>query len=118
VGYFYQRTRQAWRSAIGRYEAIVRDYPDFERFDEVLFRLAQCLGNAGRYAEARPHLGRLRSEFPESAFIAEADELEASFPQPGAVPPATPASNPATPPNPGVPVEEAPPPRPPGTGTR
>jgi len=116
VGVFYQRTRQAWRSAIGRYETIVSDYPDFERFDEVLFRLAECLGNAGRYAEARPHLARLRSEFPNSSFLDEAQKLEEGFPAPG-VPAATPAPNPATPPKPGTPADgtpSAPPPQPPG----
>jgi outer membrane assembly lipoprotein YfiO len=116
VGVFYQRTRQAWRSAIGRYETIVSDYPDFERFDEVLFRLAECLGNAGRYAEARPHLARLRSEFPNSSFLDEAQKLEEGFPAPG-VPAATPAANPATPPKPGTPADgtpSAPPPQPPG----
>ena len=113
VGYFYQKTRQAWRSAIGRYETIVSDYPDFARFDEVLFRLAECLGNAGRYAEARPHLARLQSEFPQSSFIEEAKKLEASFPPPGvpAAPPATPAGPPAQ----GAPPSEGTPPTPPPT---
>ena len=124
VGVFYQKTRQAWRSAIGRFEIIVKDYPDFERFDEVLYRLAACLGYSGRYAEARPYLARLKSEFPNSAFIKDADKLEAGFPPPG-VPPATPASNPATPPKPGSsPATSAkpaanpttPPPQPPPTG--
>jgi outer membrane protein assembly factor BamD len=118
VGVFYQRTRQAWRSAIGRYETILSDYPDFERFDEVLFRLAECLANAGRYAEARPHLARLRSEFPSSSFLDEAQKLEDSFPAPG-VPAATPATNPATPPKPGTPADgnpSQPPPQPPPSG--
>jgi outer membrane protein assembly factor BamD len=114
VGYFYQKTRQAWRSAIGRYETIVSDYPDFERFDEVLFRLAECLGNAGRYAEARPYLARLQSEFPQSSFIEQAKKLEATFPPPGvpAAPVATPA---ASPPKSGPPPEGTPPTPPPTT---
>lgn len=116
VAFFYQRTRQAWRSAIGRYETIVSDYPDFERFDEVLFRLAECLGNAGRYAEARPHLARLQSEFPQSAFIEAARKLEASFPPPG-VPAATPAASPPAPsgaPSQDTPTTPPPTPTPPG----
>ena len=31
VGYFYQRGRQAWRSAIGRYETIINEYPDYDQ---------------------------------------------------------------------------------------
>jgi outer membrane assembly lipoprotein YfiO len=134
VGFFYQKTRQAWRSAIGRYEIIVQEYPDFEKFDEVLYRLAECLGNAGRYAEARPYLARLKSEFPNSVFIKDAEKLEASFPAPG-VPPATPAANPAPGANPaatakpaanpatppaGAPADgtpPSPPPQPPPTGS-
>jgi outer membrane protein assembly factor BamD len=113
VGYFYQRTRQAWRSAIGRYETIVKDYPDFEKLDEVLYRLAECLGNAGRYAEARPYLGRLQSEFPESSFIESAKKLEASVPPPGVPPAAT--ANPGVPHAPGQTPEGASPPSPPAT---
>jgi outer membrane assembly lipoprotein YfiO len=105
VAYFYQRTRQAWRSAIGRYEMIVTDYPDFDRFDEVLFRLAECLGNAGRYAEARPHLARLLADYPQSPFVAGAKKLEATFPPPG-VP--APNAAPGTPTKGGVPPKGKP----------
>ena len=92
VGFFYQKTRKSWRSAIGRYQTIVSEYPDFERFDEVLFRLAQCLSYSGRYAEARPPIGRLLAEFPQSPFVEEAKKLEATFPAAG-----TPAASPAAP---------------------
>ena len=108
VGYFYQKTRQAWRSAIGRYEIIVADYPDFERIDEVLYRLSECLGNAGRYAEARPHLARLQAEFPESSFVELAKKLEASFPPPGVAPAEAPSAAPNVAPAPSAP--SAPPP--------
>lgn len=94
VGFFYQRGRRAWRSAIGRYELILRDYPDYEETDEVLFRLAQCLAAAGRYAEALPNLGRLARDFPKSRFLAPAQKLRASFP-PGSTPA---AANPGAPP--------------------
>ncbi len=112
VGFFYQKTRRSWRSAIGRYETIVSEYPDFEKFDEVLFRLSQCLAYAGRYAEARPQLGRLQSEFPQSPFVEEAKKLEASFPAPG-VPAVTapapagplPQDKPTSPPQSGPPPE-------------
>jgi len=111
VGYFYQKTRKSWRSAIGRYETIVTEYPDYEKFDEVLFRLAQCLSYGGRYAEARPPLGRLQAEFPQSSFIEEAKKLEASFPPAGVPAPA--AATPAAPPpqgKPAGPPQSGPPP--------
>ena len=109
VGYFYQKTRKSWRSAIGRYEVILSDYPDYDRIDEVLYRLAECLGNAGRYAEARPHLARLQAEFPESPYVEQGKKLESSFPPPG-VAPATPPGAPAPPKNPAEPPKTASPP--------
>ena len=111
VGYFYQKTRKSWRSAVGRYETIVTEYPDYEKFDEVLFRLSQCLAFSGRYAEARPPLGRLQAEFPQSSFIEEAKKLEASFPPAGVPAPA--AATPAAPPpqgKPASPPQSGPPP--------
>ena len=97
VGYFYQKTRRSWRSAIGRYETVLTQYPDYERTDEVLFRISQVLSFSGRHAEARPHLARLRSEFPQSPYLPEADKLEATFP---ASVPAPPTPAPAAPPTP------------------
>ncbi|HXY42494.1 MAG TPA: outer membrane protein assembly factor BamD [Vicinamibacteria bacterium] len=91
VGYFYQRGRQAWRSAIGRYETIVKDYPDYDHLDEVLFRYAECLAAAGRYAEALPQIGRLEQDYPQSSFVGEAQKLRSTFP-PSFAPAAAPAA--------------------------
>ncbi len=99
VGFFYQRARRVWRAAIGRYELILRDYPDYEQTDEVLFRISQCLAAAGRYAEALPHMARLARDFPKSRFVAPAEKLRATFPA-GSTPafsaqPAPPTETPA-----------------------
>jgi outer membrane protein assembly factor BamD len=104
VGSFYQRARKACRAAVGRYEMILRDYPDYEQTDEVLFRIAQCLSAAGRYAEALPHIGRLARDYPKSRFLAPAEKLRASFPP--SAPQAPPASGPQAPPPP-TPAEPA-----------
>ena len=93
VAYFYQRGRQAWRSAIGRYQIIVNDYPDYDKLDEVLFRLSQCLGAAGRYGEALPLLSRLEKEYPDSPFVTDGQKLRAEFPP--SFTPAAPAPAPA-----------------------
>jgi outer membrane protein assembly factor BamD len=112
VGFFYQRARQACRSAIGRYEVILADYPDYEQTDEVLFRISQCLAAAGRYAEALPHMGRLERDFPKSRFVAGAQKLRSTFPAGStpAVPSSAPVQQePAAPtavkPAPGPPIE-------------
>jgi outer membrane protein assembly factor BamD len=113
AGYFYQRTRQAYRASIARYEAILNEYPDFDQLDEVLYRLGECLGLAGRPAEALPHLGRLIEEFPKSERAEDARQLMEDLrsrgapaapsllptPDPTAVsPPAAPPAAPPTPP--------------------
>jgi outer membrane protein assembly factor BamD len=114
AGYFYQRSRQAWRAAILRYEGIVNEYPDFEDFDQVLYRMAECLGASGRKAEALPHLGRLLSEYPTSRYADLARKLMTEFqllqgpdappaPSPLATPAPVPASPGDTPPPPGGP---------------
>ena len=101
AGYFYQRTRKAYRSAVLRYEALLRDYPDYAHMDEVLYRLGECLILAGRAAEALPHLSRLLSEYPKSEFLDEAQKLMASASS--KVPAAAPAPSPQPSPSPAAP---------------
>jgi outer membrane protein assembly factor BamD len=96
AGFFYQRTREAPRAAITRYEGILRDYPDYKQLDEVLFRLAQALTLSGRNGEALPHLDRLLKEYPGSPFAEEARKLQAQL-QAVPVPVATPPPPSATP---------------------
>lgn len=100
AGYFYQRTREAPRAAIARYEGILKDYPDYKQLDEVLFRLSQALATAGRPLEALPHLDRLVRDYPSSAFVQEARTLQQQLqaaPAPAAQPPAEPSPAPAEP---------------------
>ena len=113
AGYFYQRTRQACRAAIARYEGILTNYPDYKRLDDVLLRLAECLDLSGRPAEAQPHLARLLAEYPESEHVTRARELMASLatrtvaPAPPMGPasptPAPPPETSSNPPGPGGP---------------
>jgi outer membrane protein assembly factor BamD len=110
AGYFYQRTRQAYRAAVARYEAILGEYPDFDQLDEVLYRLGECLGLAGRPAEALPHLGRLIEEFPKSERAEDARRLMEDLRSRGA--PAAPSLLP-TPDPPAAPTPAAPPAPPP-----
>ncbi len=100
AGYFYQKTRKACRSALFRYDGLLRDFPDFEETDQVLLRAAQCLVLGGRQGEALPHLARLLEEFPTSRHVADAQRLKAEI---EAVPSATPAAEPPAPPAPPTP---------------
>jgi outer membrane protein assembly factor BamD len=100
AGYFYQKTRRAYRSAILRYEALLKDYPDYGHMDEVLYRLGECLALSGRGPEALPYLARVANEYPQSKYADDARKLmgrnQALTPAPP--PPAPePSPSPATP---------------------
>ena len=119
AGYFYQKTRQAWRAACLRYEGLLADYPDYDRIDEVLFRLAECLGASGRAAEALPHLGRLISDYPQSVFLPAARRLMdvlQKAPAPPPPPSPAPSPSPPAPPPPSPSPLGSPPPRVPPPG--
>lgn len=94
AGYFYQRTRQACRAAITRYEGILNDYPDYDGLDDVLYRMSECLCQAGRGVEAQPLLARLQSEFPTSEHIEDVKTFECDIPVAPPVPTATPTPAP------------------------
>ena len=107
AGYFYQRTRKAYRAAVLRYEAVLKDYPDYGRTDEVLYRLAECQTITGRAAEALPLLSRLLQEYPQSEYTKDAKDLMETAsnaapppPAPAASPGASPAPSPS--PTPGA----------------
>ena len=93
AGYFYQRTRQSCRAAIPRFEGILKEYPDYDELDVVMFRLGECLMQSGRSAEALPVLARLLEDYPKTAFAEEARQLMANPPpvSPSPVPPPSPA---------------------------
>jgi outer membrane protein assembly factor BamD len=102
VGYFYQKTRQACRASTRRYEGMLTDYPDFERLDEVLYRLGQCLVDMGRAVEALPHLQRLIDSYPKSVLVDAAKALAARAAQLAGPPiaPAPASTEPTPPPSP------------------
>ena len=115
AGYFYQRTRQAWRAAILRYEGILNDYPEYDDLEQVIFRMGECLAASGRKAEALPYLGRLIAEYPTSRYADDARKLMTTLEQkqgpdsaPPPPPPAQPVPSPLANPNPSSP----PPPHP------
>lgn len=98
AGYFYQRSRQAYRAAIARYQVILDEYPDYKQLDEVLLRLSQALAAVGRGAEALPHLARVLEEHTTSPFADDARSLYDQLSTKTAAPPApspTPTPSPA-----------------------
>jgi outer membrane protein assembly factor BamD len=119
VGYFYQRTRRAYRASLARYELLLKEYPDYARLDEVLFRTAECLRNLGRFNEALPRVNQILEDYPKSPLLDSArklrEEILTTVGPALAPPPAASGGAPAPPPNPaaspGTP-SPAPPPQP------
>ncbi len=106
AGYFYQRTRKAYRASVFRYEGILSNYPDYDALDEVLFRLGECLILSARKTEALPHLQRLIDNYPESPRVPEARKLieQIQQAQPELAPGKEPAPGPTPTPTPEAPV--------------
>jgi len=75
VAYFYLRTQKYPPAAIDRFNAILKNDPEYSRRDAVYFYLAQALLKVNRPAEALPYLDRLVTEFESSEFLEEAKKL-------------------------------------------
>jgi len=75
VGLFYIRTGRFPPAAIDRFQAILKNDPEYTRRDSVYFYLAQALIRMKREAEALPYLDRLLAEFEYSEHLEEAKKL-------------------------------------------
>jgi outer membrane protein assembly factor BamD len=75
VAYFYLRTQKFPPAAIDRFNAILKNDPEYSRRDAVYFFLAQALLKVNRPAEALPYLDRLVAEFESSEYLEQAKKL-------------------------------------------
>ena len=71
VGYFYYRQRW-YPGSIDRFQAILKDDPEYRERDEVYFHLAESYVKIKRQAQALPYYERLVAEFQESEYLAAA----------------------------------------------
>jgi len=67
VGRFYNR-RKSFTAAKGRFEVIVSAYPDYTKFDRVLFELGGVQRKLGNDKDAEASWARLVKEFPNSQY--------------------------------------------------
>lgn len=75
VAYFYLRTQKFPPAAIDRFNAILKNDPEYTRRDGVYFYLAEALIKMKRPKEALPLLDRLLVEFEQSEYIAQTKKL-------------------------------------------
>ncbi|MDA8171288.1 MAG: outer membrane protein assembly factor BamD [Nitrospiraceae bacterium] len=71
VGDFYYK-KKAYRGALGRFEGILANYPDFRRTAEVLYLAANSAKALGYKDKAGLYLDQLQRQYPESLFAARA----------------------------------------------
>jgi outer membrane assembly lipoprotein YfiO len=83
IGDFYH-SKRAFKSAVGRFQQVVEQYPDFSKTDEVMLKLGLSLEKLNRPDEAAIYYSRLSADFPDSASVAEArkrlEELKKPLP--------------------------------------
>ena len=65
--------------ALDQYREILRDHPDYERIDEVIFRLGDGLIQAGEAADGIQFLARLINNYEDSRYIPDAYFLRGDY---------------------------------------
>lgn len=68
-----------YTEAIREYGEIARNHPDYDRLDEVIFRLGETLMENGDGSTANTYLTRLVSTYPSSQYIPDAYLLMAEY---------------------------------------
>ena len=73
VGRFYYRNN-FYNGAIDRFQSILEDDPGYTNKDVIYYHLADCFIELDRPDEALPLYQQLISEFPDTEYLAEANE--------------------------------------------
>ncbi len=73
VGRFYYK-KGSCRAAIGRFEGLIKNFPDSKRVPEAMLLTAECYKKEGKPRKARHYLQRLLSLYPRSPFADDAKE--------------------------------------------
>jgi hypothetical protein len=79
VARFYMK-KKAYKAVTDRLLEVSYVYPQFSKFDEVLFLLGDAFLKQNNKAEAARHLKQLVDDFPESQFAKEAKKLLPDLP--------------------------------------
>lgn len=79
VGRFYYRTDN-YKAAIGRFEKVLVDYPDYIGHDETLYYLAKSYRELKQYDKVRTISSRLIREYPASTYLGSARSMLADSP--------------------------------------
>ncbi|GAQ95102.1 outer membrane protein assembly factor BamD [Thermodesulfovibrio aggregans] len=75
IGKFYYK-KGSYKAAIGRFEGIAKNYPDFKNLDETLYLLADSYKNLQLIDMAKQYIKILKEKFPDSQFAKKAEGLK------------------------------------------
>lgn len=78
VGNFYYK-KKAYRGALGRFEGIMQDYPDFVRMPQVLYLAASSCRALGDASKAALYVGQLEKRWPDSVYAAKAKKKKLAW---------------------------------------
>lgn len=67
IGKFYHK-KGSYKAAIGRFEGILKNFPDFKNLDEALYLLADSYRRMEMLDRSREYLNMLKNKFPDSQF--------------------------------------------------
>ena len=73
VGRFYFK-KDSYKAAIGRFQGILENYPDFKGIDDVLFYLSLSYRNSVDIDNAEKYYYILKEKFPDSEYVEELKE--------------------------------------------
>jgi outer membrane protein assembly factor BamD len=77
IGKFYL-DKKVYEAAIERFRRALKDYPDYDQRDKLLFHLARTLRLNHNEFESRVYLDQLVADYPQSAFVDDARKELAS----------------------------------------
>jgi outer membrane protein assembly factor BamD len=75
IGKFYHK-KGSYKAAIGRFEGIVKNYPDFKNLDETLYLLIDSYKRLGMTDLVKQYLKILMEKFPDSQFAKKVEGLK------------------------------------------
>ena len=74
VARFYLNKKK-YPAAIERFRVILARFPDYGATDKVLFHLAEANRRSGNESQARRHIDRVLSDYPNSEYVAPAQRM-------------------------------------------
>ncbi len=74
IGEFYYR-KKAYEAALGRFEGLLKDYPDYKRADEALLLIGKSYNALKKPDNAKDALNRLIQKYPDSKAAADARKI-------------------------------------------